>query len=98
MKRLFKYSWVALFAVAIYGAGFMVSWDMGPQGTVSVAEATHDASVNPGKGHGGGGGGPPTVAELPVQYMVAGGVALILVCGGIVFFMRYRNKKPSPEV
>ena len=101
MKRLFKYSWVALFAVAIYGAGFVVPWDLGPQGTVSVADASHDASQpkdNPGKGHGGGGGGPPTVAELPVQYMVAGGVALILVCGGIVFFMRYRNKKPSPEV
>jgi len=102
MKRLFKYSWVALFAVAIYGAGFVVPWDLGSNGTVSVAEAAHDLSGPPGKGHGGGkgggGGGPPTVSELPVQYMVAGGVALILVCGGIVFFMRYRNKKPSPEV
>ena len=102
MKRLFKYSGVALFAVAIYGAGFVVPWDLGSHGTVSVAEATHDASVNPGKGHsglsGGGGGTPPTVSELPIQYMVSGGVALILICSGIVFFMRNRNKKPSPEV
>ncbi len=103
MKRLFKYSWVALFAVAIYGAGFMVSWDMGPNGTVSVAEATHDASQpkdNPGKGHrgGGGGGGPPTVSELPIQYMVAGGIAFILISGGIVYLTRNRSKKHSSEV
>jgi len=102
MRHLFKYGLVALFAVAFYGAGFVVPWDLGPNGTVSVAEAKHDASQpksNPGKGHQGGGGGgtPPTVSELPVQYMVSGGVALILVCGGIVFFMRNRNKKPSPE-
>ena len=79
----------------------MVSWDLGPKDTVSVAEATHDASADQGHGQGkkgGGGGTPPTVAELPIQYMVAGGVALILACGGIVFFMRNRNKKPSPEV
>ncbi len=97
MKRLFKYGLVALFAVAFYGAGLMVPWDLGPNGTLSVAQATHDSSTNPGKGHGGG-GGPPTVSELPIQYMVSGGVALILVAGGIVFFMRHRNKKPSPEV
>lgn len=99
MKRLFKYGLVALFAVAIYGVGFVVPWDLSPNGTVSVAEAIHDLSGPPGKGHGGGkgGGGPPTVSELPIQYMVSGGVALILVCGGIVFFMRNRNKKPSPE-
>lgn len=96
MKRLFKYGLVALFAVAIHGAGFVVPWDLGPNGTVSVAEATHDASENQGHGQGQG-GGPPTVAELPIQYMVSGGVALILVSGGIVFFMRHRSKKPSPE-
>ena len=98
MKGLFKYSWVALFAVAIYGAGLMVPWDLGPNGTVSIAEATHDSSADHGHGQGKkGGGGPPTVSELPIQYMVSGGVALILVCGGIVFFMRNRNKKTSPE-
>ena len=100
MKGLFKYSWVALFAVAIYGAGLMVPWDLGPNGTVSIAEATHLKKGGKGEGQGpghGGGGKPPTVSELPIQYMVSGGVALILVCGGIVFFMRNRNKKPSPE-
>ncbi len=99
MKRLFKYGWVALFAVAFYGAGLVVPWDLVQNGTVSVAEATHDASAP--KGHGDqpnkGGKPPPTVSELPIQYMVAGGVALILVSGGIVFFMRHRSKKPSPE-
>lgn len=97
MKRLFKYGLVALFAVALYGAGFVVSWELGPNGTVSVAEATHDAAADQGHGQGKGGGPPPTVSELPIQYMVSGGVALILVCGGIVFYMRNRNKKPSPE-
>jgi len=97
MKRLFKYGLVALFAVAFYGAGFVVPWDLGPNGTVSVAEATHDAAADHGHGQGKGGGTPPTVSELPIQYMVSGGVALILVSGGIVYFMRHRHKKPSPE-
>ncbi len=99
MRRLFKYSLVALFTVALYGAGFVVPWDLGPNGTVSVAEATHDSSLP--RGHGdqpNKGGKPPTVSELPIQYMVSGGIALILVFGGIVYFMRNRNKKPSPEV
>jgi len=95
MRHLFKYGLVALFTVALFGAGFVVPWELGPNGTVSVAEATHDASAD--KGHGQGGGKPPTVSELPIQYMVSGGVALILVCGGIVYLMRNRNKKPSPE-
>jgi len=98
MKRLFKYGLVALFAVAIYGAGFVVPWDLGPNGTVSVAEAHHKPGHScAGKGNPGC-NPPPTVSELPIQYMVSGGVALILVSGGIVFFMRNRNKKPSPEV
>jgi len=95
MRRLLKYSLVALFAVAFYGAGFLVPWDLGPNGTVSVAEAHHKP------GHSCNGpkcGSPPTVSELPIQYMVSGGIALILVFGGIVYFMRNRNKKPSPEV
>lgn len=97
MKGLFKYGLVALFAVAFYGAGFVVPWDLGPNGTVSVAEATHDAAADQGHGQGKGGGNPPTVSELPIQYMVSGGVALILVSGGIFYFMRHRHKKPSPE-
>ncbi|MCH7500252.1 MAG: hypothetical protein IH886_09625 [Nitrospinae bacterium] len=99
MKGLFKYGLVALFAVAFYGTGFVVPWDLGPNGTVSVAEATHDAAADQGHGDQGakGGGPPPTVSELPIQYMVSGGVALILVSGGIVYFMRHRHKKPSPE-
>ncbi len=95
MRHLFKYGLVALFTVALYGAGFVVPWELGPNGTVSVAEAHHKP------GHSCSGpkcGPPPTVSELPIQYMVSGGIALILVFGGIVYFMRNRNKKPSPEV
>ena len=99
MKRLSKCVFVALLAIVFYASGFVVPWDLGPNGTVSVAEATHDASTNPGKGHRGtgGGGGPPTVSELPIQYMVAGGIAFILISGGIVYLTRNRRKNQSSE-
>ncbi len=101
MKRLFKYSWVALFAVAIYGTGFVVPWDLGPNGTVSVAKAVHKPSHAPGggcKGNPAKCGTPPTVAELPIQYMVAGGIAFILISGGIIYLTRNRSNKQSSEV
>jgi hypothetical protein len=97
MKRLSKYFFVALLAIVFYASGFMVSWDLGPNGTVSVAEATHSAHDPKGKGHGGG-GGPPTVSELPIQYMVAGGIAFILISGGIVYLVRNRSNKQFTEV
>jgi hypothetical protein len=96
MKRLSKYFFVALLAIVFYASGFVVPWDLGPNGTVSVAEATHDKGK--GKGHQGGGGGPPTVSELPIQYMVAGGIAFILISGGVVYLTRNRSKKHSSEV
>jgi len=97
MKLLSKYFCIALFAVAFYSAGFVVPWDLGPNGTVSVAKAHH----KPGHGCSGGGksgcGTPPSVSELPIQYMVACGLAFILVSGGIVYLVRNRNKKPAME-
>ena len=97
MKRLSKYLSVALIAIAFYAFGFVAPWDLGPKGTVSIAEATHDKGK--GKGHGGGGGGPPpTVSELPIQYMVFGGIAFILMAGGIFYLTRNRSKSQSPEV
>jgi len=95
MKRLSKYFFVALFAIAFYASGFVVPWNLGPNGTVSVTEAHHKP------GHTCQGkkcGPPPTVSELPIQYMVAGGIAFILMSGGIIYLTRNRSKKQSPEV
>ena len=95
MKRLSKYVFVALVAIAFYGVSFVVPWDLGSNGTVSVAEAHHKP------GHtcqGNKCGPPPTVSELPIQYMVAGGIAFILMSGGIIYLTRNRSKKQSPEV
>jgi hypothetical protein len=97
MKRLSKYFFVALLAIIFYASGFVVPWDLGPNGTVLVAEASHSVHDPKGKGHGGG-GGPPTVSELPIQYMVAGGIAFILISGGVVYLTRNRSKKHSSEV
>lgn len=98
MNRLSKYFFIALLAVAFYGAGFLVPWDLSPNGAISVAEATHDASSDKGHGQGKGGGTPPTVSELPIQYMVAGGIAFILISGTIVYLTRKQNKRHSSEV
>jgi len=92
MKHLSKYFLVALFAIAFYGVSFV---DLGPNGTVSVAEAHH----KPGHAcKGNKCGPPPTVSELPIQYMVAGGIAFILISGGIVYLTRNRSKKHPSEV
>ena len=84
MKLLSKYFHISLLAVAFYSAGFVVPWDLDPNGTtVSVAEAHH----RPGHTCSGGGqsgcGTPPSVSELPIQYMVAGGLAFIVQQFGI---------------
>ena len=41
---------------------------------------------------------PPTVSELPIQYMILSGVALISLCGGMAFYIRKRKMKNSSEV
>ena len=93
MKSLVKCLLIFLLAFAFYGSSSYLPWILNPDGTASVAQAAHKPSHNPP----GQGNKPPTVSELPIQYMVSGGVALILVSGGIVYFMRHRHKKPSPE-
>ena len=40
---------------------------------------------------------PPTVSELPIQYMVLSGAALILLAGSTVFYIRKQKKKRSLE-
>jgi len=40
---------------------------------------------------------PPTVSELPIQYMVSSGAVLIALSGGMVFYIRKRRMKNSLE-
>ena len=40
---------------------------------------------------------PPTVSELPIQYMILSGVVVIALCGGMAFYIRKRKMKSSPE-
>lgn len=40
---------------------------------------------------------PPTVSELPIQYMVLMGAAMIALSGGMVFYTRKRKMKSSLE-
>ena len=40
---------------------------------------------------------PPTVSELPIQYMVLSGTALILLSGSAVFYIRKRRMQSSLE-
>lgn len=40
---------------------------------------------------------PPTVSELPIQYMILSGAALIALSGGTVFYIRKRRIKSLPE-
>lgn len=94
MKHLFEKPVNFVLVTAFLGAVLFSSLTLGPIGMISVAEATH----KPGHTCGGNPcGPPPTVSELPIRYMVPGGLALILVSGGIVYLMRNRNKKPTLE-
>ncbi|MDH3256804.1 MAG: hypothetical protein OEM27_04250 [Nitrospinota bacterium] len=71
-----------------------------PMGMVSVADAHHKPGhdCQGGGSSGCGGGPPPTVSELPIKYMVAGGLAIILLSGGIFYLTRDRSKQQSSEV
>ena len=40
---------------------------------------------------------PPTVSELPIQYMVMSGAATIALSGGLVFYIRQRKTERSLE-
>ena len=91
MKRFSKCLLIFLLAFAFYGSSSYLPWTLNPEGTASVAQAAHKPSHNPpGKGK-----KPPTVSELPIQYMVSGGLALIVLSGGIVYWIRKRNKEQS---
>jgi len=89
MKSLVKCLLIFLLAFAFYGSSVYLPWILDPDGTASVAEAHHKP------GH--TGGPPPTVSELPIQYMVSGGIALVVITGGVVYWIRKRNKEQSGE-
>ncbi len=102
MKRVFKSLLICLLAFAFYGSSFYLPWLLNPDGTASVAEAKKTKPPKPPKPpkpcKGKKCQPPPTVSELPIQYMVAGGLAFILVSGGIVYLTRNRSNKQSSEV
>jgi len=89
MKSLVKCLLIFLLAFAFYGSSSYLSWVLDPTGTASVAQAAHKPSHNP-KGK-----PPPSVSELPIQYMVSGGIGLIVIAGGIAYWIRKRNKEQS---
>ncbi len=97
MRSLVKCLLIFLLAFAFYGSSVYLPGALNPDGTASVAQAAHKPSHNPPGPGGGGppGGGPPTVSELPIQYMVSGGLALIVLSGGLVYMVRKRNKEQS---
>ncbi len=41
---------------------------------------------------------PPTVSEVPIEYMVSGGSAFILIAGGIYYFVQQRKRKQTINV
>jgi len=94
MKSLVKSLLIFLLAFAFYGSSIYLPQILNPDGTASIAQAHHKP------GHTCGGNKcapPPTVSELPIQYMVTGGLALIVVSGGIVYLLRKRNKEQSGQ-
>lgn len=95
MKSLVKSLLIFLLAFAFYGSSIYLPQILNPDSTASIAQAAHKPSHNP-PGQGGGKGKPPTVSELPVQYMVTGGLVLIVVSGGI-YWIRKRNKEQSSQ-
>lgn len=92
MKSLLQCLLIFLLAFAFYGSSIYLPSMLNPDGTASIAQAAHKPSHNP---PGKGGGGPPSVSELPIQYMVSGGIGLIMISGGIVYWIRKRNKEQS---
>ena len=94
MRNLVKYLLIFLLVFAFYGSSVYLPGVLNPEGDASVAQAAHKPSHNP---PGPGGGGPPSVSELPIQYMVSGGLALVVITGGVVYLVRKRNKEQSSE-
>lgn len=109
MNRFIIKVFVIFLAIGLWDIGFFepVTSDLG--GQVSIAEASHRGGGwgsfcqrypswcerlcrrNPSWCQ------PPTVSELPIQYMVLSGIVLISLCGGTAFYIRKRKMENSPE-
>ena len=109
MNRFITKIFVFLFAITLWQTGMFEAVAPGIGGKVSIAEASHQGGGsssfcqrfpslcermcrrNPRWCQ------PPTVSELPIQYMILSGVALISLCGGMAFYIRKRKMKNSLE-
>lgn len=98
MKNIYKYGLIFLLTVAFSAPGFFLPGvpDLGQ--TVSIAEASHKDShkakpPKPCKGK--KCSPPPTVSELPIEYMIPVGFAMIMLTIGIVFLTQKPNRKDS---
>jgi hypothetical protein len=102
MSRFILKIFVFLFAITLWQVGSFAFLTSGFDGQVSIAEASHRGGGDQGGGRGGGNCKgrrcqPPTVSELPIQYMVLSGVAMIALSGGAIFYIRKRRMKNSLE-
>jgi hypothetical protein len=104
---------IFLFAITLWQAGLMEPLTSDFGGEITIAEANHTntgggggrvrfcqrfpercenaCKRNPRFCQ------PPTVSELPIQYMVLSGAAVIALSGGMVFYIRKQRMKNSLE-
>lgn len=97
MKNIHKYLLIFLLTVTFSWSGFYQPGvpDLGQ--TVSIAEAHHKPGHRPKPCKGKKCRPPPTVSELPIEYMIPLGFALIMLSGGVVYLKQKRNRENSPE-
>lgn len=91
---------VFFLAINLWNIGFFEPLPSEFGGEVHIAGAHHkpwhttgggNCKKNPKKCQ------PPTVSELPIQYMVLSGAAVIALSGGMIFYIRKRKMKNSLE-
>ena len=108
MNKFIVKIFIIFFVIGLSDIGFLDPFTANFGVEVSTADAGHRGKGgDKGGGKGGKGGGgkcrgkkctPPTVSELPIQYMVLSGAAVIALSGGTVFYIRKRRMKSSLEV
>ena len=101
MIRFIMKIFVLLFAVTLWQVGIFEPLPVDIGGEVTNAEAHHKVGhYNQNKCDQGQTEWcpPPTVSELPIQYMVFSGAALIVISVGMVSLIRKRKMKSSLEV
>ena len=95
MNKFILKMFVFFLAINLWNIGFFGPLTSKIDNNVTVAEAHH----KPGhKCNGRKCGQPPTVSELPIQYMVLSGAVVIALSGGMVLYIRKQKMKNSLEV